>query len=114
MSIDQVIQFFDVPVPPLTQEPLSGDLASGTAKKFKALGDPARLRLFNLIACHPRGESCVCDLAAAVELSQPTVSHHLKVLREAGLLECERRGNWVFYRVIPSALALLSALLLSE
>ncbi len=81
---------------------------------FKALGDPVRLRMLNLIAGHEGGESCVCDISPAFDLSQPTISHHLKVLREAGLLDCERRGTWVYYRVIPSALARLSDALSPE
>ena len=78
---------------------------------FKALGDPVRLRVLSIVASGPGGEACVCDLVDAFDLSQPTISHHLKVLREAGLLECERRGTWVFYRVVPSALAQLAAVL---
>ncbi len=78
---------------------------------FKALGDPVRLRLLSIVASQPGGEACVCDLTAAFDLSQPTISHHLKVLRETGLLECERRGTWVFYWVVPSALAQLAAVL---
>lgn len=81
---------------------------------FKAIGDPVRLRMLSLIASHQGGESCVCDISPAFDLSQPTISHHLKVLREAGLLECERRGTWVYYRVVPSALAQLSAVLAPE
>ena len=78
---------------------------------FKALGDPARLRLLSLIASHPGGEACVCDISGSFDLSQPTISHHLKVLRESGLLDCERRGSWVYYWVIPAALQGLSAIL---
>lgn len=78
---------------------------------FKALGDPVRLRMLSVVASHPGGEVCVCDLVAAFDLSQPTISHHLRVLRKAGVLECERRGTWVFYRVVPSALAQLAAVL---
>lgn len=78
---------------------------------FKALGDPARLRLLSLIASHPGGEACVCDISGSFDLSQPTISHHLKVLRESGLLDCERRGSWVYYWVIPPALQELSAIL---
>ncbi|WP_305092756.1 helix-turn-helix transcriptional regulator [Prescottella sp. R16] len=99
---------------PLTREPLTSDWASDLARMFKALGDPVRLRMLSLIASHENGESCVCDISPAFELSQPTISHHLKVLREAGLLDCERRGTWVYYRVIPSALAQLSAVLSPE
>ena len=78
---------------------------------FKALGDPVRLRMLSLIASHEGGRCCVCDITPAFELSQPTISHHLKTLREAGLLDCERRGTWVYYWVIPAALAQLSAIL---
>lgn len=78
---------------------------------FKALGDPVRLRLLSIVASRSGGEACVCDLSEAFDLSQPTISHHLKVLRETGLLECERRGTWVFYRVVPTALAQLAAVL---
>jgi ArsR family transcriptional regulator len=78
---------------------------------FKALGDPVRLRLLSLVASHAGGEACVCDLSAAFDLTQPTISHHLKVLRQTGLLQCERRGTWVYYWVVPSALAQLSAVL---
>ncbi|MGV9743468.1 ArsR/SmtB family transcription factor [Rhodococcus zopfii] len=99
---------------PLTREPLTSDWASDLARMFKALGDPVRLRMLSLIASHENGESCVCDISPAFEQSQPTISHHLKVLREAGLLDCERRGTWVYYRVIPSALAQLSAVLSAE
>jgi ArsR family transcriptional regulator len=81
---------------------------------FKALGDPVRLRLVSLIASHPGGEACVCDISATIDLSQPTISHHLKVLRSAGLLESERRGSWVYYRVISAALQQLSAVLQIE
>lgn len=100
--------------PPLAREPLTSDWAGDLARMFKALGDPVRLRMLSLIASHTGGESCVCDISPAFDLSQPTISHHLKVLREAGLLDCERRGTWVYYRVIPSALDQLSAVLAVE
>lgn len=77
---------------------------------FKALGDPVRLRLFSNIASSAGGEACVCDIQD-VGVSQPTVSHHLKKLREAGLLESERRGTWVYYRVAPGVLATMALLL---
>lgn len=99
---------------PLDREPLSEQGVAGLARAFKALGDPVRLRLLSLVASHPGGEACVCDISGSFDLSQPTISHHLKVLREAGLLDCERRGTWVYYRVIPAALQRLSSVLLIE
>ena len=80
---------------------------------FKAMGDPVRLRLLSLIASHDRGEACVCDLSGVFDLTGPTISHHLKVLREAGLIAGERRGTWVYYRVEPSVLAAMGQLLTS-
>jgi ArsR family transcriptional regulator, arsenate/arsenite/antimonite-responsive transcriptional repressor len=85
--------------------------AAKLAVMFKALGDPVRLRLLSLIASHPGGEACVCEISATFNVSQPTISHHLKLLRSAGLLDCERRGTWVYYWVIPSALQQLSSVL---
>ncbi|MGW6427231.1 ArsR/SmtB family transcription factor [Nocardia sp. NPDC055053] len=98
-------------VTPLTREPLSAESAAELATTFKALSDPVRLRLLSLVASRGTGEACVCDLSAGFELSQPTISHHLKVLREAGLLSSERRGSWVYYRIEPRALAPLAQLL---
>ncbi|MFD6059007.1 ArsR/SmtB family transcription factor [Rhodococcus wratislaviensis] len=99
---------------PLAREPLTEDWAGDLARMFKALGDPVRLRLLSLIASHAGGEACVCNISESFDLSQPTISHHLKVLRAAGLLDCERRGTWVYYWVIPSALQQLSSVLLTE
>jgi ArsR family transcriptional regulator len=96
---------------PLTSEPLSGTEAGEISVLLKALADPARLRLVSLIACHEGGEACVCELAGAFDLTAPTISHHLRVLREAGLISSERRGTWVYYRTNPDVLARLSALL---
>ncbi|MBP2472229.1 ArsR family transcriptional regulator [Crossiella equi] len=98
---------------PLMRQPLGEDQATELARVFKALGDPVRLRLLSLIASHAGGEACVCDLTDAFELSGPTISHHLKVLREAGVIEGERRGTWVYYRVLPTALHTLSEVLKS-
>ncbi|MFD4366203.1 ArsR/SmtB family transcription factor [Rhodococcus sp. NPDC058521] len=95
----------------LVRDPLTVDRALALAPLFKALGDPVRLRLLSLVASHAGGEACVCDISGTFDLSQPTISHHLKVLRSAGLLDSERRGSWVCYRVVPSALQQLSALL---
>ena len=96
---------------PLAREPLTGDQAVELARVFKAMGDPVRLRLLSLIASHEGGEACVCDLTDVFELTGPTISHHLKVLREAGLITGERRGTWVFYRIRPDALRSASQLL---
>ena len=96
---------------PLGREPLSAVAALELARVFKAIGDPVRLRLLSLIASHEGGEACVCDLAGVFDLAGPTISHHLKVLREAGLIAGERRGTWVYYRVLPEALRQASAVL---
>lgn len=96
---------------PVTREPLSADAALRIAPLLKALGDPVRLRLLSLVASHADGEACVCDLQEAFDLSQPTISHHLKVLHEVGLLDRSKRGVWVYYRVQPAALADLAGLL---
>lgn len=95
----------------LAAAPLDEDQAADLAKVFKALGDPVRLRLLSMIASRDGGEICVCELTPAFELSQPTISHHLKLLRQAGLVDCERRGTWVFYWVVPAALEQLAAVL---
>jgi ArsR family transcriptional regulator len=96
---------------PLSAEPLSQAQAEQVAPLLKALGDPVRLRLMSLIASHPGGEACVCDLNDAFELSQPTISHHLKVLHEAGLVDRDKRGVWAYYKVRTEALASLGALI---
>ncbi|WP_431873805.1 metalloregulator ArsR/SmtB family transcription factor [Amycolatopsis sacchari] len=96
---------------PLVREPLSDGQAADLAKVFKAVADPVRLRLLSLIASHDGGEVCVCDLTEAFDLTGPTISHHLKVLRESGLITGERRGTWIYYRVRPETLARLSAVL---
>jgi ArsR family transcriptional regulator len=96
---------------PMVDQALTETAAVDLAKGFKALGDPVRLRLLSLIAARGGGEICVCDLTDAFTVTGPTISHHLKVLREAGLIDCERRGTWVYYWIIPAALAALSDLL---
>ncbi len=95
---------------PLSRAALNEADAEQAAEMFKALGDPVRLRLFSNIASSQGGEACVCDIQD-VGVSQPTVSHHLKKLREAGLLESERRGSWVYYRVSPGVLGVMARLL---
>ncbi|MFA1542857.1 ArsR/SmtB family transcription factor [Actinomadura monticuli] len=95
---------------PLSGPALGEAEAAELAKVFKALSDPVRLRLLNMIASVEGGEACVCDLTGAFDLTAPTISHHLKVLRQAGLIEGERRGTWVYYQVIPDKLTRLSGL----
>lgn len=95
----------------LAERPVTPDQAAGLAQVFKAIADPVRLRLFSLIASHPNGQVCVCDLTEAFDLTGPTISHHLKVLRNAGLIDGERRGTWIYYRALPDTLALLSTAL---
>jgi len=98
-------------ITPLSREPLTAQAAAELVVKLKALSDPIRLRLLSVVASRTGGEACVCDLSAGIDLTQPTISHHLKVLRLAGLLESERRGSWVYYRVVSNALQQLSQLL---
>lgn len=95
----------------LLREPISAETAADMAVKLKALADPVRLQLYSSIASHAGGEACVCDISVGVEVSQPTISHHLKVLRDAGLLTSQRRASWVYYAVAPGALESLSVLL---
>jgi len=97
--------------PPLSQAPLAAQDAEDVAAALKVLADPARLRLLSLIQAQPDGEACVCHLIEPLGLTQPTVSHHLKVLVQAGLLEREQRGRWAYFRVVPEPLAALRNLL---
>ncbi len=96
---------------PLAHEPLSADAALELAGTLKAIADPTRLRLLSLIQAHEGGEACVCDLTTPVGLTQPTISHHLKVLLEAGLVTRSRRGTWAYYRAVPDRLAALAAVI---
>ena len=93
---------------PVTGNALSEAQAVALARVFKALADPVRLRLFSMIAGAEGGEACVCELTTGFDVSGPTISHHLKVLREAGLIEGDRRGTWIYYRAVPTALAAAS------
>ncbi|WP_405615597.1 metalloregulator ArsR/SmtB family transcription factor [Streptomyces sp. NBC_01511] len=101
----------DTCCPGLLTAPLDGEQALELAKVFKALGDPVRLRLLSMIASRAGGEICVCDLTPAFDLSQPTISHHLKLLRQAGLIDCERRGTWVYYSLLPEMTDRLAGIL---
>ncbi|MEU4778786.1 metalloregulator ArsR/SmtB family transcription factor [Micromonospora sp. NPDC023633] len=100
--------------PPLAQRRVPAGTAAALAPAFKALGDPVRLQLMSMIASADGGEACVCDLTPAFDLTGPTISHHLKTLREAGLVDAERRGTWVYYRARPALLRQLAALLTVE
>jgi ArsR family transcriptional regulator len=93
--------------PQVLAAPLDEAQAARLATALKVLADPARLRLLSLIGAHPDGEACVCDLVEPLGLSQPTVSHHLKVLADAGLVGREQRGRWVYYWVEPEPIELL-------
>jgi ArsR family transcriptional regulator len=97
--------------PPLLQQAIEPGQAEHLAGALKVLADPARLRLLSLIQAQPAGEACVCHLTEPLGLSQPTVSHHLKVLLQAGLVEREQRGSWAFFRVVPGPLQALRELL---
>lgn len=89
---------------PLAREPLAAEEAEGLARTMKALADPARLRLLSIVASSEGQEACVCDLIEPVGLAQPTVSHHLRVLTEAGFLSRTKRGTWAYYALVPGAL----------
>jgi ArsR family transcriptional regulator, arsenate/arsenite/antimonite-responsive transcriptional repressor len=97
--------------PPINAHRVPAETAAALAPAFKALGDPVRLQLMSMIASAPDGESCVCELTPAFSLSGPTISHHLKTLREAGLVQAQRRGTWVYYRAQPELLRQLASLL---
>jgi ArsR family transcriptional regulator len=92
---------------------MSGQDADMLARALKALADPARLRLLSMVAAHDDDEACVCDLTESIGLSQPTVSHHLKVLTDAGFLTRSKRGTWAYYRLVPETLGQVSSLLVA-
>lgn len=95
---------------PLAREPLGAAQAERIAPMLKALADPVRLRLMSMVMSREGAEACACELLPAFELSQPTISHHLKVLHESGLVERDKRGVWVYYRARPEAIAALGSL----
>jgi ArsR family transcriptional regulator, arsenate/arsenite/antimonite-responsive transcriptional repressor len=96
---------------PLLREPLDADQAAELARILKALADPTRLRLVSMVAAHEGREACVCDLTAPLGLTQPTISHHLKVLVDAGIFSRDKRGVWAYYALVPGALQALAAIL---
>src|SRR5512147_2687088 len=115
----QTLPIMDAPVmggccAPISTAPIDATAAADLSAAFKALGDPVRLQLMSMIASAKGGEACVCDLTPAFDLTGPTISHHLKTLREAGLVDAERRGTWVYYRARPQLLRQLAALLSDE
>jgi ArsR family transcriptional regulator len=111
VNISSVKTIATLSCPPLLEGPIGRREADRVAAALKVLAEPARLRLLSLIQAQPDGEACVCHLTAPLGLTQPTVSHHLKVLLEAGLVEREQRGSWAFFRVRPEPLAALRAVL---
>ncbi|WP_026851543.1 ArsR/SmtB family transcription factor [Glaciibacter superstes] len=98
---------------PLTREAIDAVNAEALARSLKAIADPARLRLVSMVAAHEDSEACVCDLTEPLGLSQPTVSHHLKILVDAGILSRDKRGTWAYYRLVPGALDSLANLLIT-
>jgi ArsR family transcriptional regulator len=96
---------------PLLREPLTASQAADLAFILKALADPTRLRLVSMVAAHQGGEACVCDLTDPLGLTQPTISHHLKILVDAGIFTREKRGKWAYYALVPGALDAVSAVL---
>lgn len=103
-TLPQAIRDLPVCCVPLTGDVITAEDAEQLAHQFKALADPSRVRLLSLIAAHDGGEACICDLTDPVGLSQPTVSHHMKQLADAGLVTREQRGKWAYYRVVDEAL----------
>jgi len=96
---------------PLLREPITPGQAADLARLLRALADPTRLRLVSMVAAHEGGEACVCDLTGPLGLTQPTISHHLKVLVEAGIFTRDKRGVWAYYALVPAAMDALSAVL---
>ena len=96
---------------PMVREPLGEEAAAELSQMFKALSDPIRLRLLSLIASHEGGEACVCDLTGPFDVSQPTISHHLKVLVDAGIFARDKRGVWAYYSLVPGAMDALAGVL---
>ena len=102
------------PCAPLLKEPITAAQAVGLTQQLKALANPTRLRLVSMIAAHEDGEACVCELTEPLGLTQPTISHHLKVLIDAGILTRDKRGVWAYYTLVPGALDALAAVLTTD
>ena len=116
MSFTQLLPLTDVTAccEPLTDEAISAENAEKLARTLKVIADPARLRLISMIAAQEKAEACACDLTEPLGLGQSTVSHHLKILVEAGILAREKRGSWAYFSLVPGALDSLAALLTSN
>jgi len=115
MSFTDLLPVADVTAccSPLTREAITAEQAEDLARSLKAISDPARLRLISLVAAHSDAEACVCDLTEPLGLSQGTVSHHLKILVDAGIFSRDKRGTWAYYRLVPGALDSLARLLVT-
>jgi ArsR family transcriptional regulator, arsenate/arsenite/antimonite-responsive transcriptional repressor len=115
MPVAELLPLTDVSAccAPLTREPISAAEATDLAMQLKAIADPARLRLISMVAAHDDQEACVCDLTEPLGLSQGTVSHHLKVLVDAGIFTRDKRGTWAYYRLVPGALDSIASVLVS-
>jgi ArsR family transcriptional regulator len=96
---------------PLLREPIDASQAADLARLLKALADPTRLRLVSMVAAHEGGEACVCQLTEPLGLTQPTISHHLKILVDAGIFTRDKRGVWAYYALVPAAMDALAAIL---
>jgi ArsR family transcriptional regulator len=115
MPVAELLPLTDVTAccAPLSREAMDSENAENLARSLKAIADPARLRLISMVAAHEGAEACVCDLTEPLGLSQPTVSHHLKVLVDAGILTRDKRGIWAYYALVPGALDSLAKLLVT-
>lgn len=115
MSFPDLLPVADVTAccAPLTREAISADGADKLARTLKAIADPARLRLISMVAAHEDSEACVCDLTEPLGLGQPTVSHHLKILVDAGIFSRDKRGTWAYYKLVPGALDSIAKLLVT-
>jgi len=115
MSLVELIPVTDVTecCAPLTREAISAENADKLARTLKAIADPARLRLISMVAAHDDSEACVCDLTEPLGLGQPTVSHHLKILVDAGIFSRDKRGTWAYYKLVPGSLDSIANLLVT-
>jgi ArsR family transcriptional regulator len=115
MSLTELLPVTDVTAccAPLTRETISSENADKLARTLKAIADPARLRLISMVAAHKNSEACVCDLTEPLGLGQPTVSHHLKILVEAGIFSRDKRGTWAYYTLVPGSLDSIANLLVT-